>query len=278
MEAALWYQSNCELGEGPVWHAARNSFFWVNVEGKTLFEQEWNSGLVKQYTFPQRISVAVPGREDELIVGLQGGVARFHLTTKSLTYITDLGINWDTIRCNDGRADHAGCLWIGTMPLDGHEGTGNLYCMEPNGNYSIQQPGVMISNGMAWTADNSLFYYTDSATHEIWCYNNLHGSISNRRTVITIPEHLGLPDGMAIDVEGMLWIALYGGSGVGRWNPHTGEMTDFITLPVPLVTSCAFAGKDLNRLMITTAAGNGGGHVYTAVPGVKGTLPFNCMI
>lgn len=278
MEAKLWYDAACELGEGPLWHAERGSFFWVDIEGRTLYERDWQSGAVRQRAFEERISLVIPGRGHEVILGLQGGIARYDLEAGLLSWITSLGIRWHTIRCNDGRADAEGRLWIGTMPMEGHSGQGNLYCVEPGRNYSIQQAGVAISNGMAWTADNRAFYYTDSATREIWQYDVNGGSIANRRTVITIPPHLGLPDGMAIDAEGMLWIALYGGSGVGRWNPATGEMTDFISLPVPNVTSCAFAGEALDQLIITTASGDGGGHLYIATPGVKGTLPYVCAL
>jgi sugar lactone lactonase YvrE len=242
----------------------------VDIEGRALYERDWAGGAVRQRVFDERVSLALRGAGNEMILGLQGGVARYDLETGHLSRITALGINWDNIRCNDGRADGSGRLWIGTMPMEGHAGQGSLYCVEPGGSYSVQQAGVAISNGMAWSADQRFFYYTDSATREIWQYHFSEGSISGRRTVITIPPHLGLPDGMAIDAEGMLWIALYGGSGVGRWNPATGSMMDFISLPVPNATSCAFAGEALDQLIITTAAGNGGGHLYIAEPGVKG--------
>ncbi|RPE09277.1 SMP-30/gluconolactonase/LRE family protein [Chitinophaga lutea] len=278
MDAKLWYDAGCELGEGPLWHAARRSFFWVDIERKTLFEKEWSGGEVRQHRFDRRVSVAVPGKENELILGMQGGIARYHLVTETITWITPLGIEWQTIRCNDARADHEGRLWIGTMPMQGHVGNGHLYCIEAGGDFTVQQQDVLISNGMAWSADNRFFYYTDSSTREIWRYDFHDGRITNRHTVITIPAHLGLPDGMAIDMRGMLWIALYGGSGVGCWNPASGEMTGFIALPVPHVTSCAFAGEQLDTLLITTAAGRGGGGIYMAKPGVQGVPPFNCTL
>lgn len=278
MEAKLWYEAGCELGESPMWHERRKSFFWVDIEGRILFERDWAGGDVRRHTFKERISLVVPGKGNEVILGLQGGIARFDLVTHAFSWITDLDIQWNTIRCNDGKTDHQGRLWIGTMPMEGHTGAGNLYCAGSGGSYTIQQAGVAISNGMAWTADNNSFYYIDSAAREVWQYDCSVGQLTNRRTVVTIPHHLGLPDGMAIDAEGMLWIALYGGSGVGRWDPLNGEMTDFIQLPVPLVTSCAFAGDALDQLIITTAAGNGGGHLYTAMPGVKGMLTFCCAL
>lgn len=277
MEGKLWYEAGCRLGESPMWHAGRKSFFWVDIEGRALYERDMQ-GSVRRHAFEQRVSMVVPGRGEEVILGLQGGVARFHLSTGALEWVTTFNMTWDTIRCNDGRADHEGRLWIGTMPMQGHEGAGNLYCVETGGQFCVQQTGVAISNGMAWTEDNRYFYYTDSATREIWRYTSHNGRISGRQTVISIPPHLGLPDGMAIDAAGMLWIALYGGSGVGCWDPHSGKMISFISLPVPNVTACAFAGENLDQLVITTAAGEGGGHLYLAEPGVKGMRPHVCLL
>ncbi|MGX5819772.1 SMP-30/gluconolactonase/LRE family protein [Chitinophaga lutea] len=271
MQAELWYATDCILGEGPMWHAERHSFFWVDIENHTLYERPWPLGEVRQWRFEQRISLAVPARGAEVIVGLQGGVARFDLETGAFAWINRLGISWDTIRCNDGACDSKGRLWIGTMPLDGHAGSGALYRLSPGVEPQIVQENVDISNGMAWTASGKYFYYTDSATRQIWRYDfdGVNGTISNRKTVIDIPLEYGLPDGFTIDEEGMLWIGLWGGSGVGRWNPVTGEQIGFVQVPVKNVTSCAFAGESLDQLIITTAGGEGA-HLFSVKPGVCG--------
>jgi sugar lactone lactonase YvrE len=141
---------------------------------------------------------------------------------------------------------------------------------------------VSVSNGIAWSPDSAKMYYIDTPTHEVkeYDYNNVSGEISSPKVAIEISPDLGYPDGMTIDEEGNLWIALWGGSAVGCWNPKTGKLVRKIEVPAKNVTSCAFGDDDLGTLYITTARTgttdeelkkypNAGG-VFKTVPGVKG--------
>ena len=117
---------------------------------------------------------------------------------------------------------------------------------------------LTISNGMAWTEDNETFYFIDTPTREIkaFHYDLETGEIEFIRIAVEIPEELGMPDGMCVDREGMLWVAHYGGAGVYRWNPETGKLLEKIDIPAPHVTSCCFGGENLDHLFITTAQEN----------------------
>lgn len=285
----MLFPSACILGEGPVWHEKRNSVFWVDIENCMLFEYHWLTNDVNKYRFTQRISLAVPGEGDELILGLQGGVARYILSSRTLEWITGLGENWETHRCNDGICDSGGGLWVGAMELTHKPGTGTLYCVEPGKTVTKKIEHVTISNGMAWSGDNKWLYYIDSTTRKIdrYLYDEKTGNISFDKTVIHIKVPI-MPDGMTIDAEGMLWVALWGGFGVARYDADSGEMIGFIDVPAPNVTACAFAGEELDSLVITTAQeGMTGedlvkypqsGNTFVARPGVKGVSGFNCAL
>lgn len=250
--------SQCFLGEGPYWHSDLQCFFWVDIEKGKLFQHHLESGQTKTYSFPHRLAVVLEGNDDQLILGLDRKLAKFDLKTEELKWLTEVESDFPFHRFNDGKVDPKGRLWIGTLSTLFTEGVGSLYCVDSDLKPKKILSDLTISNGMAWTADNQTFYFIDTPTRQIkaFHYDLESGKIEFDRVAVEIPEELGFPDGMCIDTEGMLWVAHYGGSGVYRWNPISGELLDKIALPVPHVTSCAFGGKDLDTLLITTAQEN----------------------
>jgi sugar lactone lactonase YvrE len=163
-----------------------------------------------------------------------------------------------TTRFNDGKCDPLGRFWAGTMDMDEKGPLGSLYMLNHQHQLTRQWLGVTVSNGLAWdmSGKQPTFYYIDSPTRQVvaFDYEPDTGSLSNRRVAIAIPDGEGFPDGMTIDSEGALWIALWQGWGVVRYNPKTGERLGKIEIPVEKVTSCTFGGPDLNDLFITTAS------------------------
>jgi sugar lactone lactonase YvrE len=250
--------SQCFLGEGPYWHVARQSFFWVDIENGKLFEHNLKTKETKTRSFPHRLTVVLEDKEGNLILGLDRKLARFDLDTEKLTWLCEVESEYPLHRFNDGKVDPKGRIWIGTLSTLFTEGVGSLYLVDQDLKPKKQLDHLTISNGMAWTEDNKTFYFIDTPTRQIKAYNfELEsGEIEFEKVAIQIPEELGFPDGMCIDQEGMLWVAHYGGSGVYRWNPETGKLLDKIELPVPHVTSCCFGGKNLDMLLITTAQEN----------------------
>jgi sugar lactone lactonase YvrE len=165
---------------------------------------------------------------------------------------------------------------------------GGLYLLEKNRKLRKVLSGVSISNGLGWSPDNKIMYYIDTPTRKVsaFDYHLDSGEIENRRTVVDflVQQQLGSPDGMAVDAEGMIWVAHWGGSRVTRWDPQSGKLLEMIQIPALQVSSCCFGGKNLDDLYITTAR-NGldqkildsqplTGALFKVRPGVQG-LPTN---
>lgn len=247
--------SKNQLGEGPVWHSERQSLFWVDILEKKLFEQPWQSPHHNEWTLPEYVGTVAIESENTVIVALQNGIARFDLITKKLDWIVDLEKEIPSNRANEGKCDPQGRLWQGTMDLDCKDGAGTLYCIDNELNVEAKITNLRISNGMAWSLDSTRFYFIDSSTYRIESYffDGKMGDIIFEKTAITIPESMGLPDGMTIDSEGMLWVAHWGGFAVRRWDPDTSELLETIEFPAPQITSCTFGGPDFDHLFITSA-------------------------
>jgi sugar lactone lactonase YvrE len=255
MNASLLYPSQCYLGEGPYWHAERKSCFWVDIEGKKLFEYNWINKTTRCRVLDYRVTLVVQDNEGHLVLGMEGGVARYNLENETFSWLIDVEKDFHKHRCNDGKVDSKGRLWLGTLHMDFNEGAGSLYSLDENLLLKKKQDQFTIANGLAWSPDNTIMYFIDSPTNKVqsFIFDESTGHIVFEKDVIHIPKEMGSPDGMAIDEEGMLWIAQWGGFGVYRWNPLNGELLSILKLPVPNVSSCAFAGEDLDHLIITTA-------------------------
>lgn len=249
------YPTKNSLGEGPLWHAARGSILWVDILEKKLFELNTNTQKLQTYLLPEWVGMVAIESENTVIVALQGGLARLDLDTERIEWLVDLEKTILTNRPNDGKCDPQGRLWQGTMDLDCKDGAGTLYCIDNELKIGVKLTNLSISNGMAWSLDGRRFYFIDSPTYRIESYffDAKTGNITFEKTAVEIPKEIGMPDGMTIDAEGMLWVAHWGGFAVRRWNPHTGECLETIALPAPQITSCAFGEPELDRLFITSA-------------------------
>ncbi|MGK0186557.1 MAG: sugar lactone lactonase YvrE [Verrucomicrobiales bacterium] len=242
------------LGEGPVWF--RDQLLWVDIEGRKVIVSNPVSETEKIIELPERIGCVWPCADSSrLLCGLQSGFALLDPTTGTLRPITDPEKNLPRTRFNDGKCDPLGRFWAGTMDMDEGAPLGSLYMLDADARATRQWQGVTVSNGLAWGPDGTTFYYIDSPTRKIaaFDYEAETGHLTNHRFIITLPEGEGFPDGMTIDTEGKLWIALWQGWGVVRYDPKTGERIGKIDIPVERVTSCTFGGSNLDELFITTA-------------------------
>lgn len=243
------------LGEGAIWHPGQEALMWVDITEGRVFMYKPGEGMVKNIELESMVGTVVPATKDYLAVAAQEtGITGIKEdgTTEMLTgFPKDAESN---VRFNDGKCDPEGRLWVGTMHKQAQQGAGKLYMLEDD-SLHVKESGVTISNGIVWDTDIQVMYYIDTPQQSVYAYDydRETGEISNRRVVIEIPEESGSPDGMAIDAEGKLWIAHWGGHGVYRWDPENGELLQKIEVPAPNVTSCAFGGKDLETLYITTA-------------------------
>lgn len=255
MTPTIAYPSENKLGEGPLWHSERNSILWIDILEKKLFELNQSTQKLQVYSLPERVGTVVIESKNTVIVALQGGLARVNLDTQHLDWLTDLEKEIPTNRPNDGKCDPQGRLWQGTMDMDCKDGAGTLYCIDNEFNRAVKLTNLSVSNGMAWALDGQRFYFIDSPTYRIDAYffDGKTGNIEFEKTAVSIPKIMGMPDGMTIDNEGMLWVAHWSGFTVRRWNPNTSECLETIELPVPQITSCAFGGEGLDQLFITSA-------------------------
>src|SRR6476620_11133108 len=130
MNASLLHKSNCYLAEGPMWHAERKSFFWVDIDGKEFHEYKLQNGEVQTWQLYHRISLIVESKDGKLILGMENGIASFDLQTETMEWLVDVERNLLLNRSNDGACDAAGRLWMGTMARDFTTGKGSLYCID----------------------------------------------------------------------------------------------------------------------------------------------------
>jgi sugar lactone lactonase YvrE len=190
-----------------------------------------------------------------LIAALQTGFARIDPDKGVVEKLVDPESHLAENRFNDGKCDPAGRFWAGTMSIHDTPGAGSLYILQADGSVSVKREGLSCSNGIAWSLDGKIMYHIDTPTRNVVAfeYDLTSATISNERVVIEIEEEHGFPDGMTIDTEGMLWIGMWDGWKVVRFNPNTGKLIDQILLPVSRVTSCTFGGEKLQDLYITSA-------------------------
>lgn len=269
----------CTLGEGPVWH--HGALWFVDIERGTLNRLR-DDGFVESFDAGQRIGFATPTTRGDWIVGLQLGLARWVPGGSPPAVFHDPEPGEPNNRFNDGKADPTGRLYAGTinMPCDGPHAA--LYRIGTDLTVTSVRTGVTISNGLAWDARRHAMFYIDTPTQRITRYD-WHadtGAIRNPTTAATFDPSLGSPDGMTIDAEGLLWVAMWGGSAVLRVDPETGDTLTRVEVDAPHVTSCCFGGDDIGTLYITTARaglaenelGNAprSGDIFSARPGARG--------
>lgn len=255
MTADLVLDSKVFLGEGPLWDAENKHLWWINIFAGELYRFDPASGSNEKYEMGQQIGTVVLQESGGVAVALENGFYSFNPDSQELHPIVDPEPNKPGNRFNDGKCDPAGRFWAGTMEKVEEQATGSLYSLEGNGEWTCRETNISISNGITWTSDQKTMYFIDSPTRQVdaYDYDVATGQISNRRTAIQIPEGLGYPDGMSIDADDNLWVAMWSGWCVAKFDPRTGQLLQKVDLPVANVTACAFTGENLDELLITTA-------------------------
>ncbi|MDD2381799.1 MAG: SMP-30/gluconolactonase/LRE family protein [Mariniphaga sp.] len=254
-QVKLVLDTQSDLGEGAVWDHQKGELIWVNITKKILNIYNPKLNHNKEMLTGQMIGTVVPAESGKMIVALENGLYQLDPQTGSKLFIADPEENITGNRFNDGKCDPVGRFWAGTMSMTGEKEAGALYRLDPNGKVTQMISKVTTSNGIVWSQNQNKMYYIDTPTRKVmaWDYEPETGNISNPKPAVEIPDEMGYPDGMTMDAEGHLWIALWNGSAVGCWNPENGELIRKIDIPAKNVTSCAFGDDDLGTLYITTA-------------------------
>jgi sugar lactone lactonase YvrE len=232
-------------------------------------------GSIQRHHIDDIAAIVRPRRGGGAILGIERG---FALEDPDGT-ITRLGDLWSggDVRMNEGGCDPDGRFYCGTMAYDKRPGGGSLYRLDPNGEVTVVLEDVTISNGLDWSPDNSVAYYIDTMAFEVSMFDyDTEGGLAGRRTFVEFDPDGGGPDGLVVDSEGGVWVALFGGNAVHRYSTD-GELDEIIEVEARQVTACTFGGPDLDRLYITTSRENLepdddplAGSLFTAIPGVTG--------
>jgi sugar lactone lactonase YvrE len=264
-----------EHGEGPVWSASWGGLRWVDMLAGDMLTLRDDGSVARRHLGPS-LAALRPRAGGGMVVALE---REFALLDDDEAEVRPLGELWTNpeVRMNDGGCDPQGRFYCGSTTFAGTPGKGSLYRLDPDGSASVVLPAVTVSNGLAWSPDGATAYYVDSHTQRIDAldYEPQLG-LSARRAVVHIDAAAGIPDGLAVDADGHLWLALFGGSAVHRYTPD-GRLDGRVELPVTQVTACTFGGPGLDQLYITTsrlgldpAAEPEAGAVFRADVGVIG--------
>lgn len=240
-------------GEGPLWDPAARRLLWVDG-GSRVYQYDPLANRKSVFIDGLSVSSMNLHRDGGMIIA-SGGMYRWHAPGRMTPVLTHR--HEHKLHFNDSTTDARGRVLAGTAYWNNASMSkfGKLYIFDPDGSYHIGDEGIAMSNGLAFSPDNRTLYYADSAMRRIYAYNyDLNtGKPSKRRTLVTVPEDEGLPDGMCVDIEGYIYSAQWFASQVVRYDPD-GKVHSRITLPVAQVSSVTFGGDELTDLYITTAA------------------------
>jgi sugar lactone lactonase YvrE len=277
-DATLVLDARATLGEGPCWDTDGGSLLWVDIERGLVHRFDPATGGDDALDVGRRVSAAVPASDGRLVLACQGGIEMLDEAAGERTLLAPVSPGDARLRTNDAKCDASGRLWVGTMTLDDTAGAGSLFCLAAaDAELRTVLPDVTISNGLGWSPDGDTMYFVDTPLGRIdaFDFDVDRGAISNRRPFAATPGP-GLPDGLCVDEEGCVWVALWGGGAVHRYDA-SGRLVAVVALPVPDVTSCCFGGDALQDLYVTTAGGDAAtapddlaGGLFRVEAGVRG--------
>jgi sugar lactone lactonase YvrE len=256
-EVTAWSRMPGVLSEGPRWHAERQELLWVDILGRQM-----HRGTLGADGAMHRLETITLDRHLGAVAPVAGG-GYVLAAGQGFLFLDDAGeirelaqpeAGRTDVRMNDGACDAQGRFWAGTMAYDESSGAGTLYRLELDGSCTTVLTGLTVSNGIGWSPDGTTMYLNDSGTACIYAFrfDGGTGAISERRTLVQVTEAGVAPDGLTVDEEGGIWVALWRGGAVNRYGPD-GSLLASIELPVERPTSCAFGGPDRSTLFVTTA-------------------------
>lgn len=246
-------QSASTLGEGTAWWRSSGRLATVDIPAGRLKLFDPTSGQEDVIDVGGELSAVVPRKVGGFIAAV-GHELRAYDIRGTIERRWEVERHLDLNRLNDCRSDRVGRLWAGTMSKERIPDQAALYCVDQDGTLTTPIAPTTLSNGMGWSLDDSLMYFIDSTTYQVDVLNfdSATGSLSQRRVFAKIDPSDGLPDGLTVDNDGGVWVALFGGGAVRRYD-SSGELTHHIELPVTNPTCPAFGDNDMSTLFITSA-------------------------
>lgn len=259
--AELFIPDAGHLCEGPRWDERSGRLLWVDILAGHLHEADMAGRVSATHKTGLPLGSFAPREAGGHVLALETGFALVDAEwSDGPRPIGPHRSRPTPVRFNDGVCDPFGRFFAGTMGYQEEPGLGTVFRLDPPGpDGEIPEPvavitGTTVSNGLGWSPDGRTMYFVDSVarTLDAFDYDGDTGVPSRRRTLITIPEGSGFPDGLAVAADGTLWLALWDGGQVRRYTPE-GDLAGIVEVPVARVSACTFAGADLDVLVITTA-------------------------
>lgn len=246
----------CAGGENPMWDDTRNMLHYIDNTGMKVHTFDPQSGMARTLDMPSVITTLVLREGGGAVVTLRSGIHFLDLESGALEQILPLPVPPPYV-FNDGKVDALGRFLIGASTAAFHAPApdGGLFRLDTDLRLTPLDSGIHFSNGPCWSPDAKTFYFSDSwlRTTYAYDYDPESGAVSNRRIFVDTSDLGGLPDGATVDIQGRVWMAIYGGGKVAAFTPD-GALDRVIDLPVSLVSSLAFGGPGLDRLFVTTIA------------------------
>jgi sugar lactone lactonase YvrE len=283
LNAEIAVPAQCELAEGPVWDAARGLLRWVDILRGQVHALDVISGVRSSFGTGEALGTAGLTRDGGLVLALSDRFALCDHDGQNLRRLDGFTVDGSVFRFNDGKPDPRGSFWAGTCRLAKQGPPCTLYQLSPDGAVTELFGDIGLSNGLDWSDDRTEFYFADShgGGVDVFSTDPDTGALGARRRFAEVSG--GQPDGLTLDAEGGLWLAVWGSGELRRYTPD-GRVDTVVSLPVAQVTSAAFGGPDLSTLYITTArekftpadlaAQPHAGDIFACTPGVTGRLPF----
>ncbi|SCK18501.1 gluconolactonase [Streptomyces sp. WMMB 714] len=256
LRAEVAVPAGARLGEGPTWDGGRQVLIWVDILNSRVHTYDPSTGVRTVMATGQHVGAAKPRAGGGLVVNLRDGVG---------LYGADGAFSWlhrEAVpgrRGNDAAVAPDGALWAGTMAYDERSGGGDLKRLTGDGAAATVLPEVTVSNGIGWSPDGRRMYYNDTPTRRIDVFDvpppedGDGAAVSGRRPLVEIEDGAGFPDGLTVDADGCVWVALWDGEALRRYTPD-GRLDLTVPVPVPRPTACAFGGAELRDLYVTTAS------------------------
>ncbi len=242
------------LGEGALWCPREQVLWWFDVSSVHLWRFAPASGRVEHWPLPKRAGSFALRRDRGLLFAFQKGFATLEVPGGEFTWRDVPGIAFGDERFNDGKVDRAGRFWAGTLDRTVSSAIGQLYRLDTDFRVAVMDRGFTVSNGIGWSPDDRVMYFTDTTARRIYRYDFdlASGQVSNRRVFVEAEPGHGGPDGMTVDAQGYVWSAQFDRWCIHRYAPD-GSLDRSIRMPVQRPTSCMFGGPDLATLYVTSA-------------------------
>jgi sugar lactone lactonase YvrE len=251
--AELASKLECDVAEGPFWDDSEQQLYFVDIVNKQIKIFSSSSTPVETIQFNQEISAVFLDQKSDLIVAARDGIFAASRDGVLETSLAPIELERTSIRTNDAKCDASGRMWVGTMAFDFTPGVAALFSFDSKVLKEVV-PDLTVSNGIGWSLDKKTMYFIDSPTKRVdsFDFDIESGELRNRRPFVLLSDLDAFPDGLTTDEDGGVWVALFGGGEVRRFDSQ-GTLTHIVEIPVKQVTSCCFGGADMSELYITTA-------------------------